>query len=546
MKLRLPRVPKPVLDIGLPAAGFLVFSLSFFPSVRSVGLWPDEAMIGRVAWAILRQIPQLMDRTVSLRLFGLYFPLNGDYSHGPGEFYSAVPFVWIFGPTAQAIQWRSALCAFAAIAATYRLGWVLYKDRWAAFFASVLLAASPGLACLSFYGAEMGATQVAAGSIALCLLLLYAERRRPAFAYGGCAALGFALSCHSKMLAFIFGLGAYAWLFRGEVRTLLPPRPKERARFLAVCAGLILLFCVPLIVAYLIGGLWPSLRAHLLVQESGARNLDDYGPNLLVRLKQLQRILTDMPYAWKFKMADYPDFFVSRLLLNGALVTGAILALREAFLKRPAARRWMIPVAIGSAYLLLSPICPTSLQPLHLFPIVPLAYLTASSLVAMPRRRAARVPLILAFLLFTVYRVRSGAALLRGFHEQASRSRIFAVAEDLSAWLIAHPGFRPIFLGWGGEHFRYFSMGMPAGDLDPAEPSFERQADELLKTDGNLFVFSAESTGEMPALFPILEKRAHRNGKALAHVDSILRPDGTLAFDLYRPGPITGTEVSGR
>ena len=546
MKLQPPRVSNKVLDIGLPLASILVFSLFFFPNAGFVGLYPDEAMVGRVAWAFLRRLPQLMEGPVSIRLFGLYFPLNADYSHGPGEFYSTVPFVWLFGPTAQAIHWRSALCAFAAIAAMYRLGWVLYRDRWAAFFGCALLAASPSLTCMSFYGVEFGALEVAAGLAGLCLLLHYAEHRRPAFAYWGCASLGFALSSRSTMFAFVIGLGIFAGLFRKEVLGLLPARPKERARFIAVCAGVIMLFCAPLLTAYLVGGLWPRLRAHLLVQETGARNFGDYGDNLLVRFKQLRRILTDMPYAWKFKMADFPHSPSSQLLMIGAVLSGTFLALRAAVLRKPGASRWMLPCVIGSVYLLLSPFCPTSLQPCHLFPILPLAYLTASSLVAMPRRPAARIPLILAFLLFTGYRVCSSAALFRDFHAQASRTRVFAVAEDLSDWLIVHPGYRPVFLGWGGEHFRYFSMGKPAGYLDAAEPSFERQADELLKTDGNLFVFSAESTGEMPALFALLGERARRSGKALARVDSILRPDGTLAFDLYRPGPITGTEVSGR
>lgn len=469
----------------------------------------------------------------------LHPPLIWTYKHGPGDFYMTMPFVAILGHTAAALRWRNAVFAALALWSTHALGLRLYRDRAAAALAAALLAACPSLVVLSTTGAFAGIGELALGVTGLLFLARYADERRPASAVLGAACLGWALSGRTTMAAYLIGLGAYAALFRADIRALLPPDPAARRRLAAASLAAFAFFLLPVAAALLlqrdVAAQWV---AHVRTQESGRSNLR-YWDNLLERLDHAELLFKGRVHLGVFVENRKSLGVPGQRALEAALAAGAI-GLAWAARRRRLPRRWLLPWIVGGVYLLLSPFSPSSLKSMHLFPALPLFFLAACAIVPLTAGTRLRAWVVAALALLTLVRA---AAAVRTFREvDAELARrdsqeidVSRALTDLALWANERRPASLVFLARGCEGTaEYYSGGAVVGrELRLDRPGAAPAPADALEDPRAYFVSEPGSPGAETA-FAAFSAAAARAGRAADPAGRIDRPDGSPAFVLYR------------
>jgi 4-amino-4-deoxy-L-arabinose transferase-like glycosyltransferase len=536
------RKPAPS-DAAGPVLGAALFLVFYVPVRRYLGVpSPEVAFLagGYPGW-----LTGLLQGRWSV-----LFPVVDGFKHGPGEIYVTIPFMLLFGHTPAAMFWRDGAFAVLAVAATWSLGLALYRDRWAAFLACVLLATSPGFVLYSMVGGMTGIVEAALAPASLYLLLRYADERRPFLAYRGFACLGFALACRTTMAAFVLGLLAFAILYRRAAAALLPPRPEERRRLVLFCLLSFALCLSPFVAPCALDprGFWSYWIQRLFVREEAGSNLD-YGSNLLLRLRHVGALLADRD-ALRFFVFDpgrYPAS--SRWFLGSAASAGAARIAYSADRREPFPRRWLLPWVLAGVFLLVSPFSPSRLRVMHLFPLLPLVFLACCSPLASPGGRRWRAALISAYLLFAAFRIRAEVDFFRTFYADLARSGIrdpnlSASTLELSGWLARRPGPPPIFFAgpadavWflTGGTVRASSLGGPDGASAGPSPDL---LDAALSSRDARFVAIVDPGGDFDESGSVaaVKREASRLGLGLVLEGRINRPDGDPIFAIYRAAP---------
>jgi hypothetical protein len=530
-----------ILAWAAPLVCLGVFACFYFPIRRflSVGS-PGVAL---VASDLLRRLPGLLHGNWS----GSAIPLVDGFKHGPGEYYVSMLFILLWGHTPAAMFWRDGALAAIAIVTTYLLGWSLYRDRWAAFLAALILATSPGFVLYSMLGGLTGGVQVALAPASLYLLLRYADERKPWLAYAGCAALGFALLCRSTMAAFVLGLLVFAGLYRRAAVSFMPLQRAERRRFAWRCLLSFFLMLSPFVAAcaFDLKGFWSYWGERLIVREEAGSNLD-YWNNLIIRLGHVSRLLKgrDALHFFVEDPARYPAS--SQWFLAAAALGSAGYMANALYRRKPIAKRWFLPWVIAAVYLLISPFSPSRLRVMHLFPLLPLLYLAACAVIALPLRPRARGMIIASFLAFAASRVRAEIIFFRTFYAELARVGVWepnlsAETLDLAERFSARPKEVPVFFGGPADTLNYVSGrsidASALGDLSDAAASPSREAwDGVVRNENSRFVVTVEPGGASDESVALAALRAEtsRRGLGLALEGAIKRPDGRPLFAIYR------------
>ena len=520
-----------------------VFAFFYFPIRHYLGVGCPR--FASAAWDFVRQVPDLLHGRWSV----LDLPLLDGYRHGPGEHYFTIPFVLLMGHTPAAMLWREGVYACLVILATHQLGRVLYRDRWAAFMAALIMTTSPGFILYGIFGSTTGMTQAALAPASLYFFLRYADERKTWLACLGSACLGLALDCRSTMAAFILGLVVYVCLDLRAAAALIPPQPARRWRLMLGCFFSFFVFMLTFAKTWITqpAAFLSYWAGHLAQREGGIGNNLNYWNNLMLRLHQMSWLLKGQDYLHIFveDPGRYPES--SQWFLALAASGSAIYAIFLHFRRKALPRRWALPWVVSIVYLLASPFTPTAMRVIHLFPLLPFICLVSSSAIALASSRF-RAPVIALFLLFAASRVRTEFLFFREFYAEVARVGVWepnlsSAALDLASWFSRRPDAVPVVFHGPAYTLSYLSGGKTrvrilSEALDLPAPESRKAWDEVLRVEDAFFVVGADPHDDFDAArgFPALKLEAARRGLVVNRVDEIDRPDGRAAFTIYQAG----------
>lgn len=193
-----------MVGILLLAAYLRIYRLGVIP----YGLIPDEVMRGYDAYSLWQ---------TGADSFGAFLPLflRGFDDYTPALYsYLSVPFVAIFGLSAQSVRLASAVAGLVTVALTYQLGRQTF-GRAAGLTAALLLAISPWHILASRTGAEWNL--LALGPV-LTITLAYRGWQRPNLLIAAGAAAGISLYGYAPIKIFLpLLLGGFFIFYRAEL-----------------------------------------------------------------------------------------------------------------------------------------------------------------------------------------------------------------------------------------------------------------------------------------------------------------------------------------
>lgn len=528
-RLRGPRL----FDAAFLAALCAFYAWWAFDELSKQGIYCD---IGLLAWKALAPLVGFDVGPADphfLTLAGRSFPLMLLDYHGPAEIYFAMPWIAWLGHTAFSLHIGPVLLGLATIPLFYALQVLIYRSRPAAAVNSALLATSISYVVGCRLGLYAGTLLIFLALAAALCFLQWDRTARLGWAAAGFFWLGAGLGSRIFFVWFALALLGFAW--RAGLLSKLRRFTRRQAVY---CGAALLVGVLPVLFANIQEPLF-SLRfltKHAVVSSDGISNVL-YPANLLERLRHVASLWRGNAYS------------IGRNPLNvGVLLAAWALYLWKVWKERKKAlpEKWTrLPLWVAGTTLLLSPLTPSGLQPLHLFVAYPFFYFTPGSLLAGVRPRFRRLAVRACVALAVVVVLRNAAQ----FHFEEAHRRIHGGADvrwnglgAVSDWLAAR-GIRSVALGDTGlmDSLRFLT-GMKAEVTEvfwaPYLKVPRQEAEDRLRrrfeaeTEG-YYLFRAPDIRWLDYLPRFLEI-ADDAGKRVAVEETFLAEDGEPLFVLYK------------
>lgn len=349
----------------LSAVAALVFGRGLSLAVLS----PDEAMVGYWARVLVSGSGEaITHHPCHVRLLGRTVPLLFNYYCGPWDFYAAVPFVALIHDPVLSLMLHSLAWAVAAVAGAYAAALMITGSALLAALCGLVLATLQPMAAMAKEGVVMGGVPVVALSVWALAFLVRAADGSAACWLGSCALAGLGIGFAPQGLAVLAGWAVCAVLLRRDLRGALARRPILLAA-LSACA--LSIGALPLVAANLLYSWFGAgLAAENLARTSAGVENARYLEHLLERLREVCGLL-----GYPLRRAGAPRVWLWPALLAAAAGVQAAAALSA--LRRGAAlpKRALLPLAMWTCILLLSPLTLASIHRRHVAALLPLSIL---------------------------------------------------------------------------------------------------------------------------------------------------------------------------
>ena len=187
------RIKKNALNIII--LGGICFSAIFLMAtdIQKPGLYYDDAGHPSVALQIIKHDPVSRYWSVgTVELFGYNFPIWGDYE-GTISTYTVLPFVFLFGPTMEAIRIFGIVIVVLTIISTYFAGKEVYNEK-VGILSAILFAVTPSVIFLSKIPTCINLIMCLFGILSFYFILKWKNLKKDRFLILGFLMLGLGIS----------------------------------------------------------------------------------------------------------------------------------------------------------------------------------------------------------------------------------------------------------------------------------------------------------------------------------------------------------------
>ena len=533
---------------GACVCAFIALSI---PCWQCQGPHPDETELLHSIWGMITQQTALLRDACCFRIGGVRIPYMIHRFHGPYEGYFAIPFMLIWRNTGEAIHAFSVFCGALAVAAVYVLTRELFKNRAVSLLATLLSAISPAFVMGARWGAFTGVLPVSANLFALWAFLRWHRERKAAWLVSGCALLGFGCATRAWLVASVVACLVCAMVYNADIRRACGQRP-IRWWLVGTCGAAFAVWFLPHLFANLFHA-WGSFRV-----------IKAYNPGLAGGASLFSHF--SFWYAWRQQLGGLEDILNGSYLLNMfsdaepvpqgmqsmlflglmAAAAGGIAAVSVVswirhgrILKRHA---WSLLFFAG--YFLACLFSPTNYAGNHLFPVVPLLYVSLAAIPMMAPdrwRKAVWMVLLAACVIGASRWIRYYRWSWRQLRQTEGRGPECSTAiVELSRWLEQRKVSHPVVAS--EVNFSYNLRYLTGGSVDPemgywgpdartpADPA--SWAESVAKANGAYFIFAVDQPFRVATL-DYISALAKRYGKTFRRVREFPRRDGKMLFLVY-------------